>query len=116
MNEQKLNICYYSDSDVMLYDNISTVYSNYSGYDASFTMTESQTDFRWAASGCCSYWKAESLNGFCDFILNIYSSGKKTLLDENIQIVNHTWIGWGMLDNMWQVKINTLDIWEFGGE
>ncbi len=82
MEENNIGVCYYSDSDVMIYDNVSRVYLQYAGYDAAFVETESQENYRWAASACCSYWKMETLGKFCDFILQIYSSGEKTPLDE----------------------------------
>ncbi len=79
---RKIEKCYYTDSDVMLYDNLTTVFENYKEYDATYTLTESQENYRWAASACCSYWKRETLNKFCDFVLETYSTDKIKTLEE----------------------------------
>ncbi|HTB05570.1 MAG TPA: hypothetical protein VK806_01370 [Bacteroidia bacterium] len=82
MEEQKIDVCYYADSDVMIYDDLSKVYDSYREYDAAFNISESQENYRWAASASCSYWKLDTINKFCDFILNAYKSDKKELMEE----------------------------------
>ena len=76
MNKYNIDVCYYSDSDVMIYDNLTAVYSFYKEFDAAYTMTEYQENYRWSASACCSFWKRETINRFCDFILDLYSTSK----------------------------------------
>jgi hypothetical protein len=82
MEDQKIDVCYYADSDVMIYDNLSKIYESYSEYDAAFSMSESQENYRWAASASCSYWKIGIINKFCEFVLNAYKSDKKELMEE----------------------------------
>jgi putative methyltransferase (TIGR04325 family) len=76
MNKNKIDVCYYSDSDVMIYDDLSKTYPFYKDFDAAYTMTEYQENFRWSASACCSFWKRETINKFCDFIIELYSTSK----------------------------------------
>jgi putative methyltransferase (TIGR04325 family) len=84
LNQNKIDVCYYSDSDVMLYANVSDVYENYKSYDSVYTLPEYQENFRWTASACCSFWKKETLNIFSEFILSSYSNDK-------IQILKDKW-------------------------
>lgn len=82
LNEQNIDVCYYSDSDVMLYADVTKIYDNYRLFDACYTMPEIQEPYRWTASACCSYWKKETLDKFTQFILNIYSSNGISQLKE----------------------------------
>jgi hypothetical protein len=81
MNRNETGVCYYSDSDVMIYDDLNNVYNNYNQYDAAYTLPESQENYRWTASACCSYWKKNTLNKFCEFIMESYVHGNG-MLDE----------------------------------
>lgn len=85
MNQQNIDVCYYSDSDVMIYDDLNLVYNQYKEYDASYTYPKNQDNYRWVASACCSYWKKQALNKFCDFIIESYTTGKKAALTEKWQ-------------------------------
>jgi hypothetical protein len=80
--QENIEVCYYTDSDVMIYGDLAVVYGNYKDYEATYTLTELQGNYRWAASGCCSYWKAETLTLFCNFILETYSTEKIKTLEE----------------------------------
>jgi hypothetical protein len=82
LKQENIDVCYYTDSDVMIYDDISATYINYKEYDAAFTLTESQKNYRWAAAPCCSYWKISILGRFCDFVMEIYSTEKIKVLEE----------------------------------
>jgi putative methyltransferase (TIGR04325 family) len=82
LKQNTFSVCYYSDSDVMIYDNLTKVYENYKEYDASYTFPEYQENFRWTASACCSFWKDTALNKFAKFIKDIYSKEKITVLEE----------------------------------
>lgn len=76
MNDQNIEVVYYSDSDVMIYEDLSIVYDQYKEFDACYTLTEFQDNYRWSASACCSYWKKNAINKFCDFVVNAYASDK----------------------------------------
>src|SRR6185312_5570076 len=82
MNQQNIDVCYYSDSDVMIYDDLGVVYQQYKDYDAVYTLPQNQDDYRWVASACCSYWKKQTINEFCEFIIESYTGKGKELLDE----------------------------------
>jgi putative methyltransferase (TIGR04325 family) len=79
MNESNTEVAYYSDSDTMIYSDLALVYEQYKEYDASYTLTENQDNYRWSASACCSYWKKEAINGFCEFVLDTYKNNLATL-------------------------------------
>lgn len=62
------------DSDVLVFGNLereirSRVTTEYVG----MTITQSQTAFRWSASGHTSYWTIDALDDFCDFCLSLYT-------------------------------------------
>ncbi len=98
MNALDIPVCYYSDSDGMLYDNMEAVYKNYSEYEASYTYTEMQDNYRWSASACCSFWKRETLNKFCDFIMELYTPEKINVLEEKWKYHQINNIGGGVCD------------------
>lgn len=85
LKEQKIDVCYYSDSDVMIYSDLSALYQNYESFDAVFTLPEQQEPYRWTASACCSYWKSEIVNKFSEFIQWCYS-------DEGLELLKKKWI------------------------
>jgi hypothetical protein len=58
----------------MLYTDVSETFSLYQQYDAAYTITADQTDLRYSASGCCSYWKNDTLQKLKAFILDCYTS------------------------------------------
>lgn len=82
VSQNNIPVCYYSDSDVMIFANMNDVYKNYESFDAVYTLPEYQDNFRWTASGCCSFWKSETLQKFSKFIIEAYSDKGKTLLLE----------------------------------
>ncbi len=73
MHQNNLEVCYYSDSDVMLYADVNIVYEDYKVFDACYTLPKYQGNFRWSASACCSFWKQETLHKFATFILEAYT-------------------------------------------
>jgi hypothetical protein len=81
MKKNLVHQCYYSDSDVMIYSNLEEVFPAYEKYEAAYTMPEYQDGYRWTASACCSFWKLNTIEAFCDFIMHCYSlEGKKELM------------------------------------
>lgn len=84
-NKHNLDYAYYSDSDVMIYYDLQPFYEKYySQYDACYVTTENQKNYRWSSSACCSFWKKESINKFCEFILSCYSP-------EKIHVIKDKW-------------------------
>lgn len=83
MQLNKIEACYYTDSDVMIYDDMNVVYKSYSQYEACYTLPEQQENFRYSASACCSFWTKNAINEFCDFVVGTYKGeGKKQLLEK----------------------------------
>lgn len=82
LKQNAVSVCYYSDSDVMIYDNLTTVYENYKEYDACYTFPEYQGNYRWTASACCSFWKSTALEKFAKFINDTYSKEQIAVLEE----------------------------------
>jgi hypothetical protein len=84
MEHAGIQVAYYSDSDVMIYDDLSTIYSGYKNYECAYTMPLHQDNLRWSASACCSFWTLSSIKKFCDFILSSYQP-------ENIGKLREKW-------------------------
>jgi hypothetical protein len=82
MNASNIDVCYYTDSDVMLYDNMTAVYPYFEAYSAVFNRQEDQGDYRWSASACCSFWTKKAINEFCDFASALYTPAKIKTLEE----------------------------------
>lgn len=82
VSKNNIDVCYYSDSDVMLYANINDVYPAYQNYDAAYTLPEYQDNYRWTASACCSFWKKETLFKFSKFIIDVYTGSGLEKLKE----------------------------------
>jgi len=80
--KQNIRHCYYSDSDVMLYADMSQVFKTYRAFEACYTLPERQENYRWTASACCSFWTTEALLKFSNFILERYSKEKIHVLRE----------------------------------
>lgn len=73
MTKHNVNVAYYTDSDVMIYDSLSDIYNtHYSNYEVCYTMPADQENFRWTASACCSFWTIKSIKAFVDFIFYCY--------------------------------------------
>jgi len=60
---------YYCDDDVFNFCELEDVYRLYDNYDASLLFSENLD----IASACCSFWKAEALKDFCEFVLSEYT-------------------------------------------
>jgi len=74
---------YYSDSDVMIYDDLSSLYEhNYKNFEVCYTLPAYQDNYRWTASACCSYWSLKSIKAFCDFIFHCYDKTGIKKLEE----------------------------------
>ncbi|MDQ3047226.1 MAG: hypothetical protein M3R27_06725 [Bacteroidota bacterium] len=97
MNEKKMDVCYYTDSDVMIYDDLSKAYENFKEFDAAYTLAETQDNYQWAASACCSYWQQEAINRFCDFVMECYSD-KNSKLDEKWKFHQQNNVAGGICD------------------
>jgi putative methyltransferase (TIGR04325 family) len=82
ITKNNIDVCYYSDSDVMVYANVNDVYPKYQRYDAVYTLPHYQENKRWTASGCCSFWKRETLQGFSNFIIESYIGDRLENLKE----------------------------------
>jgi hypothetical protein len=68
------NTVYYSDSDVFIYFRTDDVYPRYSSSELMYTSMYDQPNFRWSASGCCSFWKREQIIAFTHFVRNLYTT------------------------------------------
>lgn len=96
--KNNVDVCYYSDSDVMLYANINDIYSKYQNYDAAYTLPEYQDNYRWTASACCSFWKRETLLKFSKFIIEVYSGSELNKLKEKWNYHQNNHIAGGVCD------------------
>lgn len=70
-NARKIDKLFYCDSDVMLYTNISK-YEDRFGKTLHLMKPEFASDTNPVASGHCSFWTRELLNGFCWFAVKCY--------------------------------------------
>lgn len=83
MIKYNIDRAYYTDSDVMIYDNLENVYnSHYSNYEVCYTMPVDQENYRWTASACCSYWSLKAIKAFSDFIFHCYDTTGIKKLEE----------------------------------
>ena len=76
MKKNKLKKILYIDSDLLLYDNMSTIINKYyDSYDLCSCIPKKEySDLVWTASGHLSLWSYTALNDFCEFIINLYTN------------------------------------------
>ncbi len=70
--EHNVEGIFYSDSDVMLYCNITEWAESVDKPDVSFQVPQHQPGYRWSASAHVSLWTLEALREFCEFVSSEY--------------------------------------------
>jgi putative methyltransferase (TIGR04325 family) len=90
MQANGVEVAYYTDSDTMIYDDLTKAYEHYKEYDASYTMPVRQDNYRWTASACCSFWKMKSIAAFCEFVMEQYTRNLSQLREKwSYHLQNH---------------------------
>jgi len=74
LEENNIEKCFYFDSDIMLYSNMSEQVDSFLSQSNGFCVPYEQPEFRWSASGHNSFWTKQTLGEFCEFIFNTYAS------------------------------------------
>lgn len=83
MLKHNVQLVYYTDSDVMIYDDLQKIHTSYySGFDVCYTMPADQENYRWTASACCSFWTLKAIKAFTDFIFHCYDAAGIKKLEE----------------------------------
>ena len=67
-----IDALFYSDSDNLIYSDLSKVYKNIGSPSLALSVPYHQPPFRHVATGAVSYWSLEVLKMFCDFMLRYY--------------------------------------------
>lgn len=65
MKANNLQVCFYCDSDAMIYTDITQEYKNFLDFDMSVLFVEHH-------GGCFSYWNQKAISSFCDYIKKFY--------------------------------------------
>jgi hypothetical protein len=75
------SVCY-TDSDVMLYMNVTNNTASNDHPYAYVIPMQDYASYRWDASAHVSFWTLEGLREFCSFILDTYEYGQSELLEK----------------------------------
>ena len=74
MIKNNIDVCFYADSDIMSYSNLSVEWHKFKEYNCAFMMPDEQQEYSWSASGHNSFWTREAIIDFCDFLNAAYST------------------------------------------
>ena len=79
MKNTKTSVCFHADSDLLVYSDLSSVWSEFSDYRYCLMKPEDlpEENFRWSASGHNSFWTYDGICEFCNFLLDQYKSPEK---------------------------------------
>jgi hypothetical protein len=77
MKLKNLNNCFHADSDVAILDNMVDAFNELGQPETSYALFDFQENYRWTASGHCSYWSLPSITKFCNFMIECYSSKER---------------------------------------
>ena len=80
MEKSNLTECIMMDSDVCLYEKITT--NLFEGIDLAISIPEQKTKFTMAASAHFSYWKKETMKEFLEFLIIAYENRSKELYEK----------------------------------
>ena len=72
MVRNNIEACFYADSDIMIYGDLTKEWSKFKENNCAFMMPDEQTPYSWSASGHNSFWTQEALIEFCDFLNDAY--------------------------------------------
>jgi len=67
-----LDECFYIDSDIMLYCDITERVKSFKNVDSAFLYPYEQLSYRYGASGHSSYWTRSALAEYCSFVNDTY--------------------------------------------
>ena len=74
MIRNNIEACFYADSDIMIYEDLSEEWAKFQENSCAFMMPDEQTPYSWSASGHNSFWTKEAIIEFCDFLNAAYST------------------------------------------
>jgi len=65
---------FYSDSDNIIYSDLEEVYESIGRPELCLSVPEHQPELRRSATGAVSYWSADNIEKFCDFMQECYTN------------------------------------------